>query len=151
MDARRRLAIYQLISNEQKTTLFSGEVDAISHLTGDLANMVVSGEFREIASPAPDSEYMNGGVTITFTATEFAQNYPNTTKEVLELKNRTQAQLLATGKYKVIFDLTAAPETLSPINNEYPDVLTVHRNVAEKNAGGRSRLHQAPTPRGRIG
>ena len=40
--------------------------------------------------------------------------------------------LLSTGKYKVIFDLTAAPEVLSPINNEYPDVLTVHRNVAEK-------------------
>ncbi|MDR1650577.1 MAG: hypothetical protein LBR87_02180 [Synergistaceae bacterium] len=41
-------------------------------------------------------------------------------------------QLLASGKYRVIFDLAAAPDVLSPINNEYPNVLTVHRNVAEK-------------------
>ncbi len=41
-------------------------------------------------------------------------------------------KLLLTGKYKVIFDLTAAPDVLAPINNAYPNVLTVHRNVAEK-------------------
>jgi 2'-hydroxybiphenyl-2-sulfinate desulfinase len=40
--------------------------------------------------------------------------------------------LLATGKYKTIFELTAHPDLLAPINNSYPNTLTVSRKLAEE-------------------
>lgn len=41
-------------------------------------------------------------------------------------------KLLSTGKYKVLFDIGAQPCLLAPINNEYPNALTVSRRVAEE-------------------
>jgi 2'-hydroxybiphenyl-2-sulfinate desulfinase len=42
-------------------------------------------------------------------------------------------KVLDTGKFRILFDLTADLEQLSPINNEYPDVFTVSRKLAEEN------------------
>ncbi|MDR2617822.1 MAG: hypothetical protein LBC62_03020 [Treponema sp.] len=39
---------------------------------------------------------------------------------------------LETGKYRVLFDLTANTKQLSPINNEYPEAFTVSRQLAEE-------------------
>lgn len=39
-------------------------------------------------------------------------------------------RLLATGKYKAIYEVTADPELVSPINNSYPNVLTVSKQLA---------------------
>ncbi|MCI1857445.1 MAG: ABC transporter substrate-binding protein [Sporolactobacillus sp.] len=41
-------------------------------------------------------------------------------------------KLLATGKYKVIFELTANPQLISPINNAYPNILTVSEKLASE-------------------
>jgi 2'-hydroxybiphenyl-2-sulfinate desulfinase len=40
--------------------------------------------------------------------------------------------LLNTGRYKVLFDISAEPHLLSPINNEYPNALTVGRRLADE-------------------
>lgn len=45
----------------------------------------------------------------------------------------TQIQkLLDTGKFRVLFDLSANPSLLAPINNEYPNILTVSKKLAEE-------------------
>jgi 2'-hydroxybiphenyl-2-sulfinate desulfinase len=41
--------------------------------------------------------------------------------------------LLATGKYKAIFEVTAHPDLLAPINNGYPNTLTVSTKLAREN------------------
>jgi 2'-hydroxybiphenyl-2-sulfinate desulfinase len=41
-------------------------------------------------------------------------------------------RLLATGKYKAIFELTADPDVLAPVENTYPNVLTVSRKLADE-------------------
>jgi 2'-hydroxybiphenyl-2-sulfinate desulfinase len=40
--------------------------------------------------------------------------------------------LLDTGRYKLLFDIAADPAQLLPINNEYPNTLTVSRYLAEE-------------------
>ncbi len=87
-------------SSEQKSVLLSGDVDAISvHVMGDLANLVLSGELREVANPSKNSVYVNGGgVTVVFTSTAFAKNYPNITRAVLDLKTSTEAWILKNQK-----------------------------------------------------
>jgi 2'-hydroxybiphenyl-2-sulfinate desulfinase len=40
--------------------------------------------------------------------------------------------LLNTGRYKVLFDISAAPSSLLPINNEYPNALTVSKRLADE-------------------
>lgn len=47
------------------------------------------------------------------------------------IKSTQVQKLLDTGKYKVIFALNEKPEQLLPINNEYPNTLTVSRHLAE--------------------
>jgi 2'-hydroxybiphenyl-2-sulfinate desulfinase len=41
-------------------------------------------------------------------------------------------KLLATGKYKVVYETTADPEYVWPVNNEHPNILTVSRKLAEE-------------------
>jgi 2'-hydroxybiphenyl-2-sulfinate desulfinase len=41
-------------------------------------------------------------------------------------------RLLATGKYKAIFEFTADPDVLSPVENIYPNVLTVSKKLADE-------------------
>jgi len=52
--------------------------------------------------------------------------------DAIYVKGTKVQRLLDTGKYKVIFDLSGNPGQLLPINNEYPNVLTVSRFLAEE-------------------
>jgi 2'-hydroxybiphenyl-2-sulfinate desulfinase len=40
-------------------------------------------------------------------------------------------RMLATGKYRIVCELTADPDFVWPINNEYPNILTVSRALTE--------------------
>jgi sulfonate transport system substrate-binding protein len=51
--------------------------------------------------------------------------------DAIYVKSTRVQKLLDTGKYKVIFAIDANPEQLAPINNEYPNTLTVSRHLAE--------------------
>lgn len=84
-------------SSENKTALLSKEVDAISaHLLGDVAALVLDGSAREVANPDQESTYIQGGgVTVTFTSTQFAKEYPTITKKYIELQDKTEAWILA--------------------------------------------------------
>jgi len=81
---------------EQKNALMSHEVDAVSsHLSGDVAPLLINGIAREVAYPAEDSIYVNGGgVTVTFTTAEFAATYPKITKAYIDLQTKTQLWML---------------------------------------------------------
>ena len=83
-------------SSDSKTALVSGEVDALSaHPLSDIAAILIDGETREIANPAPDSVYINGGgVTVTFTSGDFSKNYPNIVKAYLSLQEQTWTWIL---------------------------------------------------------
>lgn len=83
-------------SSESKTALISKQVDAIAaHPLTDIAQMLIDGSAREIAYPAEDSVYINGGgVTVTFTSSKFAEKYPNITKTYLALQDKTEAWML---------------------------------------------------------
>lgn len=83
-------------SSESKTALISKQVDAISaHPLTDIAAMLLDGSGREIANPAEDSVYINGGgVTVTFTSSEFAEKYPNISKTYLALQDKTEQWML---------------------------------------------------------
>ncbi len=52
--------------------------------------------------------------------------------DVIFVKLSLVQKLLDTGRYKVVFDLGANRSQLSPINNEYPNTLTVSRKLAEE-------------------
>jgi 2'-hydroxybiphenyl-2-sulfinate desulfinase len=41
-------------------------------------------------------------------------------------------RLLASGKYKAIFELTSHPDLLAPFNNSYPNILTVSTKLAQE-------------------
>jgi ABC-type nitrate/sulfonate/bicarbonate transport system substrate-binding protein len=84
-------------SGENKNALLSKEIDAVSgHLSGDVAQLLISGLAREVAHPAEDSIYINGGgVMVTFTTPEFAKNYPRITKAYTDLMIETEQWMLA--------------------------------------------------------
>ncbi len=50
--------------------------------------------------------------------------------DVIFVKLSLIQKYLDTGKYKVVFDLAANREQLSPVNNEYPNTLTVSKKLA---------------------
>jgi 2'-hydroxybiphenyl-2-sulfinate desulfinase len=52
--------------------------------------------------------------------------------DAVYVKLSTIQKVLDTGKFRVLFDLTANKEQLSPINNEYPEAFTVSRKLAEE-------------------
>ena len=83
-------------SSESKTALLSKQVDAISaHPLSDIAAMLIDGSAREIANPSQQSVYINGGgVTVTFTSSEFAEKYPNITKAYIALQDKTEQWML---------------------------------------------------------
>ena len=83
-------------SGEQKNALLSGEIDAIStHLSGDIAQIFVSGLAREVANPTDDSVYVNGGgVSVIFTSPKFAADYPQITKAYINIQKKTEQWML---------------------------------------------------------
>lgn len=52
--------------------------------------------------------------------------------DAIYIKSTQVQKLLDTGRFKVIFEINAKPTVLSPINNEYPNALTVSRELAEE-------------------
>lgn len=52
--------------------------------------------------------------------------------DAIFVKSTKVQKLLETGKFKVIFDVSADPRYILPINNEYPNILTVSRQLAEE-------------------
>ncbi len=52
--------------------------------------------------------------------------------DVIFVKLSLIQRYLDTGKYKVVYDLAANREQLAPINNEYPNTLTVSKKLAEE-------------------
>jgi ABC-type nitrate/sulfonate/bicarbonate transport system substrate-binding protein len=83
-------------TREYREALIAGEAEAISwHPSDNVAALLTTGTAREIAYPAADSVYINGGgATVHFTTREFAQNNPNITRTYLELLDRTWAWVL---------------------------------------------------------
>jgi 2'-hydroxybiphenyl-2-sulfinate desulfinase len=41
-------------------------------------------------------------------------------------------RLIASGKYKIVYEVTKHPDFLWPLNNEHPNVLTVSKNLADE-------------------
>jgi len=80
-----------------KNALLSNEVAAVSgHLTGGDAPLIVDGLAREVAFPARDSLYINGGgVTVIFTTSEFAKKYPKIAKEYVSIRRKTEQWILS--------------------------------------------------------
>jgi ABC-type nitrate/sulfonate/bicarbonate transport system substrate-binding protein len=68
--------------------LIAEEVDAFSaHPLDNVAALLTTGTAREIAYPAADSVYVTGGgVTVNFTTSSFAKNYPNIVKKYIEVQ-----------------------------------------------------------------
>jgi ABC-type nitrate/sulfonate/bicarbonate transport system substrate-binding protein len=68
--------------------LLAGEIDALSaHPLDNVAALLTTGTAREIAYPAADSVYVNGGgVTVNFTTSSFAKNYPNIVRKYIEVQ-----------------------------------------------------------------
>lgn len=52
--------------------------------------------------------------------------------DALYVKLSTIQKFLDTGKFRVLFDLSAHREQLSPVNNEYPEAFTVSRKLADE-------------------
>jgi ABC-type nitrate/sulfonate/bicarbonate transport system substrate-binding protein len=104
-------------SGEQKNALLSKEIDAVSgHLLGDVAQLLISNLAREVAYPAEDSVYINGGgVTVIFTSSEFAKNYPNITKALIDLQIETEQWMLANldEATKLVEGITRVPSEVS--------------------------------------
>lgn len=52
--------------------------------------------------------------------------------DIIFMKLSTIQVLLDTGKYKILYDLSEDRKKFPPVNNEYPNTLTVSRRLAEK-------------------
>jgi ABC-type nitrate/sulfonate/bicarbonate transport system substrate-binding protein len=68
--------------------LIAGEIDAFSgHPLDNVAALLTTGTAREIAYPAADSVYVTGGgVTVNFTTSSFARDYPNIVRKYIEVQ-----------------------------------------------------------------
>ena len=104
-------------SGEQKNALLSREVDAVSaHLSADIAQIYISDLAREVANPSEDSVYVNGGgVSVIFTSTKFAADYPNITKAYINLQKKTEQWMLdnVDEATKLIENITRTPPDVS--------------------------------------
>lgn len=104
-------------SSEFKTALLSGEIAAVStHPSDDLAIMLLNGSAREIAHPAQESAYIQGGgATVIFTSNKFAQNYPNITKTYAELQDTVQRWIIENqdDAAAIVKEVTRVPEDVT--------------------------------------
>lgn len=104
-------------STDLKTALLAGEVDAlVFHANGDFAQLLVSGEGREIAQPAADSVYINGGgVVVDFVPTSFLEEHAAIVHKYLELKTLTNQWIYENEKEAaaLIESITRVPADVS--------------------------------------
>ena len=88
---------YENISNDSiKTALQAGEVDAIAvHPLSNFNGSIIDGSFREVANAKENGTYTNtGGASVSFTTTQFANDYENILKAVLKLRELVNAYIL---------------------------------------------------------
>jgi ABC-type nitrate/sulfonate/bicarbonate transport system substrate-binding protein len=106
-------------SGENKNTLLSKEIDAIStHISGDVAQLLIGDLAREVAHPSEDSVYMNGGgVRVIFASPEFANKYPKIIKEYIAVRRKTERWMLDNldEAAKLIEGITRVPPDVSKI------------------------------------
>lgn len=90
-DINKDIQFLNIPSTEYKALLIAKQVDAISmHPTAAIAPILLNGLAREIAYPAPDSIYVQGGgAYVNFTPTEFARQHPATIKKYLDIRYQT--------------------------------------------------------------
>ncbi|TCL56471.1 ABC-type nitrate/sulfonate/bicarbonate transport system substrate-binding protein [Hydrogenispora ethanolica] len=83
-------------ATEYKTVLLSKEVDAIAvHPHIEAAPLILQGLAREIAYPAKDSNYVNGGgITVAFTLRSVAEKYPDVLKLYIKIQDQTRKWIL---------------------------------------------------------
>lgn len=130
-------------SGENKTALLSKQVDAVStHLLGDVAALLVNGTAREVANPDEDSVYVNGGgVTVTFTSSAFAKDYPETTRNYLAVKAKSEAWILQNEDEaaQIVQGVSRVPADISKLawdhmkstwNNSGKDLATIQAETA---------------------
>lgn len=114
---------YENISNDSiKTALQAGEIDAISvHPLSNFNGSIIDGSFREIANAKENGTYTNtGGASVSFTTTQFANDYENILKAVLKLRELVNAFILLnpdeTGE--VVEEITRVPAENSNFWND---------------------------------
>ena len=108
-----------LPSGENKNALISKEIDAVStHISGDVAQLLISNLAREIAHPSEDSVYMcGGGVRVIFTSPEIAHRYPKIIHEYVAVRRKTERWMLTNldEAAKVIEDIRRVPPDVSKL------------------------------------
>jgi 2'-hydroxybiphenyl-2-sulfinate desulfinase len=87
----------------------------------DLVEIVTEGNFH--STPIDDKKNHS---PLEFEALEKGE------VDALYVKLSTIQKVLDTGNFRVLFDLAADKKQIAPINNEYPEVLTVSRRLAEE-------------------
>jgi ABC-type nitrate/sulfonate/bicarbonate transport system substrate-binding protein len=109
-------------TREYREALIAGEADAISwHPSDNIAALLTTGTAREVANPAADSVYVNGGgITVQFTTREFAENYPNVTRLYLRLIDSTYEWMLQNidEAAAIVEKVTRAPAEVSRLTWE---------------------------------
>ncbi len=88
---------YANVSNDSlKAALEAGELDAISvHPLTNFNGSIIDGTFREIANAKENGTYVNdGGASVTFAPTEFANEHENILKAVLKLRELVNAYII---------------------------------------------------------
>jgi ABC-type nitrate/sulfonate/bicarbonate transport system substrate-binding protein len=105
-----------------KTALLTGSVAAIScHPGSDIQVLIANGSAKQIAYPAEDSAYVQGGgVTVVFTPSEFAAKYPKVVQAYLDLQQRTNTWILENQDEAgtIVEKITRTPVEMSKISWE---------------------------------
>jgi ABC-type nitrate/sulfonate/bicarbonate transport system substrate-binding protein len=103
--------------NNQNNALLSGEIDALSaHPLSELAPLLISGNAREVAYALEDGVYVNGGgITVTFSPSDFPKKYPKITKAYIALQEATEQKLLVNpdGAASIVESINRTPAKVS--------------------------------------
>ncbi len=90
-DVDKDIQYLNMPSSEYKALIIAKQVDAISmHPTAEIAPLLQNGFAREIAYPAKNSLYIQGGgVYVNFTPSELAKDHPDVVKKYLTIRYKT--------------------------------------------------------------
>ncbi|MDR3123202.1 MAG: ABC transporter substrate-binding protein [Treponema sp.] len=109
-------------TREYREALIAGEAEAISwHPSDNVAALLTTGTAREIAYPDEESVYINGGgITVQFTASEFADKYPNIVRKYVEIMDSSYEWILnnTDEAAAIIETITRAPPEVTKLTWE---------------------------------